>query len=60
MKDLISLLRNGEKVVCPSCKKGFIEPVNVSGKDVDIYELNYFKCTECNYYIERIPLITID
>ena len=60
LKDLVSLLKKGEKVVCPSCKKGFIEPVNVSGKDVDISEIPYFKCTNCDYYIDMIPAITIE
>lgn len=60
MKDLISLLKKGEKIVCPSCEKGIIEPVNESGKDADIDELHYFKCTNCDYYIERIPPIIID
>lgn len=60
MKDLISLLKKGEIVKCPSCKKGFIEPVNVSGKDVDISKLHLFKCTKCDYYIERIPSMTIE
>ena len=60
MKDLISLLKKGEKVVCPSCKKGFIEPINESGKDIDIDKLHYFKCTKCDYYIEKIPSMTIE
>ena len=60
LKDLISLLKKNEKVVCPSCKKGIIEPVNVSGKDVDISEIPYFKCTNCDYHIEMIPPITIE
>ena len=60
LKDLISSLKKGEKVVCPSCKKGFIEPVNASGKEVDISELHLFRCTKCDFYIERIPSITIE
>lgn len=60
MKDLILLLKKGEKVECPSCKKGIIEPVNESGKDANIDELHLFKCTKCNYYIEKIPSITIE
>jgi hypothetical protein len=54
------LLKKGEIVKCPSCKKGFIEPVNASGKDVDISKLHLFKCTKCDYYIERIPSMTIE
>ena len=59
-KVILKRLMDGEKVVCPSCKKGFIEPVNESGKDLGIDELHYFKCTKCNFYIERIPPITIE
>jgi hypothetical protein len=55
LKDLIPLLKKGEDVLCPSCKKGFIKPVNVSGKKIDISELHLFKCTNCDYYIEAIP-----
>ena len=57
---LIDKLKSGEKIICQKCKKGFIEPVNASGKDADISELHLFKCTKCDYYIERIPSITIE
>ncbi|MBQ8967957.1 MAG: hypothetical protein IJ063_15550 [Ruminococcus sp.] len=35
-------------------------PVNVSGRDVDISELHFFKCTKCDHCIERIPSIIIE
>ena len=57
---LIDRLKSGEKIVCQKCKEGFIVPVNASDKDADISELHLFKCTNCDYYIERIPSITIE
>ncbi len=35
---------NGEKVVCPSCNKGYFEPVI---KELPIEKVNSFECTHC-------------
>lgn len=60
LKDLIKLLKKGEKVICPACKKGTIIPLNAN-EEIDNYDdLYFFKCTYCDYFIERIPPITIE
>lgn len=60
LEDLKTLLKTGEKVVCPDCKKGNIVPAFVKGKIENYDNIHYFKCTNCDCVIETIPPIIID
>ena len=59
-KDLKNLLKTGEQVICPSCKKGKFVPAYVTEKKDNYDDLYFFKCTNCDYYVEIIPPIIID
>lgn len=48
-------IKDGERVLCPKCKKGSIVPLNPEAK------INHsFNCDNCDYHIHFGPLVIID
>ena len=54
---VIDRLRKGEKVLCPLCKKFYLD-----NNDENRSSLNYFHCEneECNGYVHEQKSIDID
>ena len=53
--DLFVRLHNGEKVVCPACGKGTIQPMS----DIPIDREFCFECDECKSHFRYDPVNVI-
>lgn len=52
---LIDRLRNGEKVICPQCKKGYLLPYNAA-----VDKAHSFSCPKCDFHAHWDPVIEIE
>ncbi len=53
--NIFDRLHNGEKVECPKCKKGVLEPFNA------LYPNSHdFNCSNCDFHYHWDPVINIE
>lgn len=53
-KSLLQRLREGEKILCEQCKKGYIIPFNTTPDKAHVFECSN---ADCDWWMNTIPAI---
>ncbi len=56
--DLLTRLRQGEKIICPNCHKNFLEPINFTNAPIE--KILDFECPNCGWHHRWIPNLNLE